>query len=301
MFWIAGHLEGGIGQIFQEAGDAGKTRWLNFDIGLGQAFQFTFWVAIIAVPFQNVGAFGVDQLNAQRMFCCRNAKEASKAIIWSSVGQGITYLMLVVGAALFVWYANNPPDGIVAEALEWQEDGTPIRAKQANVFPTWIVTQLPPGVSGLILGGVFAAAISSLDSILAALSQTTLSVLCPGADDRTALRRSRILVLVWGAALAACAIGIRTVESMWDSILSMALSLAGFTQGALLAGFLLAFLPLRRRTRGFLIGAPVSVVVGAYIQGEQLLPWPWFVPIGCLTTLAIACLADRGASDEGKA
>ena len=55
--------------------------------------------------------------------------------------------------------------------------GIPVPKKGDYIFPIWIVTALPVGLSGLILAGVFAAAISSLDSILAALSQTTLSLI----------------------------------------------------------------------------------------------------------------------------
>lgn len=298
VFWIAGHLEGGIGQIFQEAGDAGKTRWLNFDIGLGQAFQFTFWVAIIAVPFQNVGAFGVDQLNAQRMFCCRNAKEASKAIIWSSVGQGITYLMLVVGAALFVWYANNPPDGIVAEALEWQEDGTPIRAKQANVFPTWIVTQLPPGVSGLILGGVFAAAISSLDSILAALSQTTISVLyhperhTGEQDQKKLVRHSRMWVIIWGLFLTGFTLLMRWMKDEAQiPIIPLAFGMTAYTMGPLLGMFLCA-LTGKGSLRGLVIGSAVSFILVLFLRTDIWvllhfvgMPYEW---LGVLPTYEVA-------------
>ena len=80
--------------------------------------------------------------------------------------------------------------------------------KPDNVFPMWIVTVLPVGLSGLILAGVFAAAISSLDSILAALSQTTLSLLYhPESKSDEELERlnlvtkSRWLVVIWGCLL----------------------------------------------------------------------------------------------------
>ena len=110
-FWIVGSVEGGFSEFFTigsnvaEAGANGKfTLW---DLTTDPAIQFTLWVAIIAVPFQNLSAFGVDQLNAQRMFCCRSETDARKAIIWSSVGQFLTFLMLMVGAALFVYYSHN--------------------------------------------------------------------------------------------------------------------------------------------------------------------------------------------------
>lgn len=272
VFWIAGHLEGGVGQIFQQAGAAGKTEWLKWDFELGPAFQFTFWVAIIAVPFQNVAAFGVDQLNAQRMFCCRNARDASKAIIWSSVGQGITYLMLVVGAALFVWYANHPPEGMIAREMAWQPDGTP--GEGDRVFPIWIVTQLPPGLSGLILGAVFAAAISSLDSILAALSQTTISVLYhperhEGEQDQARLvRSSRMWVIIWGVFLTAFTLLMRWMKDEAEiPIIPLAFGMTAYTMGPLLGMFLCA-LAGRGSLRGLVVGSALSFLLVLFVRKD---------------------------------
>ncbi|MGA0900201.1 MAG: sodium:solute symporter family transporter [Luteolibacter sp.] len=275
VFWIAGHLDGGIGQIFSQAGEAGKTRWLNFDFGLGGAFQFTFWVAIIAVPFQNVGAFGVDQLNAQRMFCCKNAHEASKAIIWSSVGQGITYLMLGVGAALFVWYANHPPEGVVADTFNWQaEEGVPGPGRGDFVFPTWIVTQLPPGLSGLILGGVFAAAISSLDSILAALSQTTISVFyhpeqhTGEQDQKKLVRLSRMWVIIWGVFLTVFTLLMRWMKDEAQiPIIPLAFGMTAYTMGPLLGMFLCALIG-KGTLRGLVVGSALSFLLVLFLRAD---------------------------------
>ena len=86
------------------------------------------------------------------------------------------------------------------------------------------------------------AAISSLDSILAALSQTTLTALGRAdGDPRTTLRTSRLLVLVYGVLLGAAAVGIDTVAERYASILDLALAMAGYTGGALLAAFFLAW------------------------------------------------------------
>ena len=71
--WIISHLDGGWTQMVNTAGEAGKFTLLN--LTTDPAVGFTLWVAIIAVPFQNLSAFGVDQLNAQRMFCCRDASD----------------------------------------------------------------------------------------------------------------------------------------------------------------------------------------------------------------------------------
>ena len=97
-------MPGGFSEYWQTATSFGRTQVMDFTFGFEAELQFTFWVALFAVPFQNLTAFGVDQLNAQRMFCCRNAKDASKALMFSCVGQVLTLLMLMVGAALFVHY-----------------------------------------------------------------------------------------------------------------------------------------------------------------------------------------------------
>ena len=272
LIWAGVHLGDGW---LEGAAEAGKTRWFNLDAGVSDAFQFTFWVAIFAVPFQNVGAFGVDQLNAQRMFCCRSAGDARKAIIWSSVGQGVTLLMLMVGAALFVWYASNPPDpgGMVAKEMDWDpESGTP--GNSNNVFPIWIVQELPPGLSGLILGGVFAAAISSLDSILAALSQTTVSVLYKPeahqgeAEQRALVAKSRMWVVFWGAFLTGFTLLMRWVQTTTGvAIVPLAFGMTTYTMGPLLGMFLCALLG-RGAFGGLLAGSILSFVGVLFIRSD---------------------------------
>ena len=276
LLWMVMHLDGGWAEFWQTGQEAEKFHWFSTEFGFGDAFQFTFWVAIIAVPFQNLTAFGVDQLNAQRMFCCRNAGDARKAIIWSSVGQAITFLMLMVGAGLFAWYAAHPPGGVVADALQFDENGNP--AKGDNVFPIWIVTELPIGLKGLILGGVFAAAISSLDSILAALSQTTVSLLHRTdeqhlADDdeerhRFLLRRSRMWVVIWGAGLTAFSLLMQMVqESQNIEILPLAFGMTSYTMGPLLGMFVCALLG-KGSFRGLLWGAILSFVIVLFMRKD---------------------------------
>ena len=177
LFWVIGELDGGWNQMVEVAGAADK--FTLFNLTSDPAVGFTLWVAIIAVPFQNLSAFGVDQLNAQRMFCCRNAGDARKAMIASSGALILTFLMLLVGTALFAYY----------EPMRTAGTEPSIFTKDTNsVFPVWIVTELPVGLRGLILAGIFAAAISSLDSILAALSQTTMGLL-KSASERKPKRK----------------------------------------------------------------------------------------------------------------
>lgn len=295
LFWMINGFEQGWKTLFDVAsqvtlpnGDViDKMKFFDFEIG--PELEFTFWVALIAVPFQNVNAFGVDQLNAQRMFCCKNAGDARKAIIWSSVGQLITILMLLVGAALFVFYRLHPPtDPLVLEGMGWV-DGQPKDGD--NVFPIWIVTQLPIGLRGLILAGVFAAAISSLDSILAALSQTTLSLLHKTDGERSAedherlVKLSRILVVVWGVLLTSFTFVLLSVQKKAGiPILPLAFGMTTYTVGPLLGMFLVALLGKGRGSfRGLAIGAVISFVLVLFVRSDI---WVLFMSDGLAEALS---------------
>ncbi len=264
-----------------------KMRVWNFDWAADM--EFTFWVAIIAVPFLNLNAFGVDQLNAQRMFCCRNPSDARKAIIWSSVGQLVTILMLLVGAALFVFYRINPPtDPLIMDAMQW-EGGQP--GESDNAFPVWIVTELPIGLRGLILAGVFAAAISSLDSILAALSQTTLSLMrrtdheYSEADAKRLVVLSRILVLVWGVFLTGFTFVLYAVKEKTDvPILPLAFGMTAYTVGPLLGMFLVALWGRGRGSvPGLVLGAVISFVLVVFVRTDV---WVLFMSDSLAETLS---------------
>lgn len=295
---LLAHIAGGWGGFWETASAAGKLRLL--DLSTDPNVQFTLWVGLLAMPFQNLAAFGTDQLNAQRMFCCRNASDASKAIIFSSFSLLVTWLMLLVGAGLYVYYQQIEPTP--AEAALFARDAD-------SVFPVWITTVLPPGISGLILAGAFAAAISSLDSALAALSQTSLSLLhgkngLENADQKTLLRQSRLAVLLWGVVLIAVAIGLQAIRGQIN-LVSLAFGMVAYTYGPMLGAFLLALGPWQRNIRGIIIGTIISILLVLWVRPdlynllsglgvispEQALAWrpaitfAWLYPITCLLTL----------------
>ena len=313
--WLAGHLGWEtIAEVNRHAGPDGtidKLRIFDFTLPWDQPLlHYTFWVGVIAMPFQNLAAFGTDQLNAQRIFCCGTPRDARKAMIWSSVSLLTTLLMLAVGSGLFAWYQLKglSPD----EAAKFAEN-------QNYVFPVWITTVLPPGLTGLILAGAFAAAISSLDSVLAALSQTSLSAwygrerLEKEGQGPAMVRRSRIAVVVWAALLSAFAVMLAGGYAKSDNknLIDLAFGMVAYTYGPLLGILLAAVLPGRRSLNGLFIGAAISILLVAWIRPEltQLLEalhlkpaadflaacrpqlaFPWFYPVNAAITLACACL-----------
>lgn len=286
-------LSGGWTELFSVAQQAGKFRLLNFETS--PAAAYTFWTAIVASTWHNVGAYGTDQLVAQRMFCCRGPGEARKAIIASYAGLTVTILVMLVGAGLYAYYQAHPLEG---EALRlYREDGN-------RIFPIFIVQVLPPGVTGLAIAAIFAAAISSLDSLLAALSQTTMSAVYlpwkhgrasgkPGGpsvmDFRTELRVSRWLVAGWGVVLCVLAQLASAAAAQYPSLLDLGLSMAGYAGGALIAGFLLAYLPLGVNATGYVWSAPLSVAtVFAFVWHQ---PWAKVACVVFVVFIAVLWLA----------
>ena len=299
LFWLINGISGGWTGMIETAQEFGRTRMIDPRFGIGPELKFTLWVALFAVPFQNLGIFGVDQLMAQRMFCCKSAKDAGKAIIFSSIGQLVTVLMLLIGAALFVNYHQNgftdqeistifdvSGEKIQEVREEAQYAEHPVTEKSSRVpvpgsyegkgksgyiFPVWIVNALPVGLSGLILAGIFAAAISSLDSILAALSQTTLSLIYSPEKNQTTLSakqlmsRSRFLVVIWGVVLTGFTLLLSVAQNI--PILPLAFGMTTYTVGPMLGIFVCSILG-KGSFRGLMTGCLISFLAVLFVQTD---------------------------------
>ena len=299
LFWLINGISGGWTGMIETAQEFGRTRMIDPRFGIGPELKFTLWVALFAVPFQNLGIFGVDQLMAQRMFCCKSAKDAGKAIIFSSIGQLVTVLMLLIGAALFVNYHQNgftdqeistifdvSGEKIQEVREEAQYAEHPVTEKSSQVpvpgsyegkgksgyiFPVWIVNALPVGLSGLILAAIFAAAISSLDSILAALSQTTLSLIYSPEKNQTTLSakqlmsRSRFLVVIWGVVLTGFTLLLSVAQNI--PILPLAFGMTTYTVGPMLGIFVCSILG-KGSFRGLMTGCLISFLAVLFVQTD---------------------------------
>jgi len=259
-------VEGGLAAVVSEAYHAGKMRTINPSFDPKQAY--TLWCGVIGFGVLTLASHGTDQLNVQRMFTCRNASDARKAIICSGLSQVLTYLLLFVGAAVFVYYQHFPLSD--AERVVVDDDSM-------KIFAIYIVDVMPRGLSGLLMAAIFAAAISTLDSLLAALSQSTIALLYkpylrPDASDRHYVRASRVIVLVWGILLTAFAIYCDVIARSYADLLQFALAMAAYTYGALLGVFLLAFLTTNRDDLGLMWGVPLSMLTVFALNWHQTIP-----------------------------
>ncbi len=281
LVFVIAEVPGGWGAIFELAGRAtdaaGRpaSKLVLWNLSTDPRVAFTLWAGLIGNTLMCLNAYGTDQMVAQRMFCCRGPRPAALAIIASSVGLLVAALAMVVGLALYAFYEFYPlgPDAAARVA-----------DKVDRILPIFIVAQMPPGLTGLIIAGIFAAAISSLDSILAALSQTVVSGLYrpwrerrrggagePAGGERSAageieedphyVRASRGLVVAWGVVLCLMAHLAELARQHYGDILNLALAMASYTGGATLAAMLMALLRWPVDYRGVVWGAPLSVLM----------------------------------------
>lgn len=300
---IVFHLPGGAAQLVSEAHAAGKFQLFNLGLVPDFTTPFTLWAAVFAVTLGNIGSYGTDQLIAQRMFCCRSERDAKLAIIASWAGELVVALMLLVGAGLWVYYKTFPGHLLGEGAAAVAENAD-------NVFPVFILTVVPVGLTGLIIAGIFAAAVSTLTSILAALAQTTLSAVylplraidpetnTDAATQRELVRASRVLIGFWGVVLCLAAFGVhlyiegQRAAGVDTRFLDLVLGLASYLIGGLLAAFLLAWLPVGVNALGLMFSAPLSVatVLACAYHEDWTLTTCWIVA-GVLCAAWLATVA----------
>jgi Na+/proline symporter len=174
-----------------------------------------------------------------------------------------------------------------------------------RVFPTFIVTQMPHVISGLMIAAILAAAMSNLSAALNSLSSSTIVDFWlrrkGGAkDDKSMLRVSRIATVGWALLL----FGLAIVSRRSQSVIVVGLSIASVAYGALLGVFLLGLLTKRATERGAMWGMLAGFCVNMYIWISTLvqpgtlplefarrIPWTWYVTIGACLTFAVGYLA----------
>ena len=273
-------VPGGVSGIFAIADERAKLALI--DLSLDPTKTYTLWVGLFGMTVFELGQTAIDQSVTQRALCCESAKEAQKAIYASAVAALTFYLMAFVGLGLVAFYAVNPPQETTAQLLARQPD---------RVFPLFLVEQMPPGLSALLIASIFAA--GAINSALAALAQTTVAGIYqryvrPGASERHYLAVSRVFIVAWAAVLAGLALAFHTTAN--QGLLNLGLRVPGYVYGALLA---IALLALWHRGTPVAIGIGVVVSIAAVLGLQAMnVAFFWWYPVQCLvviaSTLAIA-------------
>ena len=282
---LQGLIPGGWGSALSLAAEAGKLQWLDFSFDLTR--PYTFWAGLVGGGLLSMASHGTDQLIVQRLLTCRSLRASQQALIGSGVLVIFQFILFLgVGIGLWAYYEGMAFD------------------RSDAIFATFIIEALPVGVTGLLIAGVFAAAMSSLSSSIQALASASAydfwgSLTGRESDDMALFRVGRVLTVVWALLLVGTAI-LYIPMSENAAAVEVALTIASLVYGGLLGAFLLGILDPRAQPRGVIIGMGAGVltvtsvwVSSTFIVERVLLGWPWFVPLGTLVTLLVGAGLSR--------
>lgn len=279
-------IPGGWPQVREVARLAGdKLRVFDFRFNFHEPYLF--WSGLVGGTFLTSASHGTDQLIVQRLLAARSKRQSQAALLSSGlVIFGQFALFLLVGVTLFAYYRQFPP-------------ATSFTRPDA-IFPTFVVTRLPAGLSGLLTAAILAAGMANLSAALNSLASSSVMdfykpFIRPAADERHYLRASRVLTLVWGAVLITIALG---AAHLHQSVLELALTIASVPYGSMLGIFLLGALTRRTTPTGALVGALAGLAVLVAVIAGTDLAWTWYVAVGtCTTFLTGWCVSLLGTRE----
>jgi solute:Na+ symporter, SSS family len=270
---------GGWSAIVSAASMVGKLQIWSFSWDL--TLPFTFWAGVIGGTFLTNASHGTDQLLVQRLLTCKNLRDSQKAIITSGFIVLFQFvLFLGIGIMLFAYYQTVPQPAITTND---------------EIFPRFIVTTLPHGISGLVIAAIFAAAMSNLSGSLNSLASTTVidfyQPLRGGrVSDEDLLALSRWCTSAWGIVLILIAIMARG----WGSVFTAGLTVASIVYGPMLGAFLLGVLTHRANATGVITGMAVATAAMLSIWATTKLAWTWYVLVGSSICFAAGYLVSLG-------
>jgi len=285
---IAHLVPGGWPAIHAAAADAGKLQVFNFSTSIW--IPYTFWAGVIGGAFLTTASHGTDQLIVQRLLAARGRKQSVTALLSSGVAILFQFaLFLMVGIMLWAYYR-----------VPSKTFGTADR-----IYPTFIVSRMPHGISGLLIAAILAAAMSNLSAALSALSSSAImdfglldwyGRVRPQADDRQRMGLARIATLGWALVLFGLAvIALHKV----GRVVEVGLQIASVAYGALLGVFLLGVLTRRANQRGAMVGMACGFAMELYLWRWTHVPWTWWVMIGTGVTFSVGWVVS-GFLREGK-
>jgi SSS family transporter len=289
---IGGGVDGGWSTIFERAATDDKMR--VFDLYMGFDRPHTLIAGLLGGAVLSMASHGADQLIVQRLLAASSLRDARAALIGSGIGVIIQFaLFLIIGVGLWAFYSN--------EAF----------ASPDHIFPRFIIEEMPPGLTGLVIAALLAAAMSTVSSSLNSLSAaSTHDIYLPlrkrPLDDAGELRIGRMFTILWAVVLLGGALLYPTEQG--TPVVVIALSIASFTYGGLLGGFFLGLLWRRAIQRDAIVAIGVGIfcmilvvfagrlsdawpAVFGVLSPLRQIAWPWYVLIGTTITMLVGIVS----------
>ncbi|WP_373522720.1 sodium:solute symporter [Aquiflexum sp.] len=264
---IIWEMPGGFPEVIEIAQDQNKLSLGSFSFDLGQN---TFWVILVYGLFINLQNFGVDQSYIQRYLGAKTESEA-KASTWlgSLLYVPVSLLFFMIGTSLFAYYQQFPENlQLELQAFENAD----------KVFPYFIVSSLPVGLTGLMIAAIFAAGMSTLSTSINSSATVILEdhvkkYLFPKLPKAAEFNVLYLSSFIMGIAAILIGLAFNGVSSALDAWWA----LASIFSGGILGLFLLGVLTQSKSNMPAIIGVIFGLIIIAWISLEELLRaqgWP---------------------------
>lgn len=286
IFHIVAQIPGGWSETMTITIDCSK-------LNLGDcSFDFTnptVWTVLIATCFTNLTMYGTDQSMVQRYLTTSSKKAAQKSVLTNALLTiPATIIFFFIGTVLFVFYKTYPTE--LSPAMENVD----------AVFPYYIYTKLPKGLIGLLISGIFAAAMSTLSGSMNSAATAfevdirpklfPKSVMATGADDkRWELKRAKKTTMIIGvlSLLFAFLMATWDINSLWDEFNTI----LGLILGSMGGLFFLGMVTKRANAKGALIGMVVSIIVQALVARYTPVYLLLYTTVGFVTCFVVGYVA----------
>ena len=265
---------GGASAVFQTASNDHKLTAFNWS---WDTAQMATWVIILGNFALQFGPYTTDQAVVQRYMTTKDEKAAGRSI-WLNgfLTLPFSLLFFVLGTCLYAFFKAHP-------------DLLGIGMETDKVFPLFMAEQLPPGLSGLVIAGVFAASMSSLDSsmhsVATAITTDFFRRFRADVSDQHCLKIARILTVLIGAS----GTGMALVLAGYDvrSLFFLFQKLLGLVSSGLVGIFILGIFTRRATATGAICGAIASFAVLCFVVFQTGVNFYLYAAIGILTSVVV--------------
>ncbi|MBI3587400.1 MAG: sodium/solute symporter [Ignavibacteriales bacterium] len=293
MVIILNHLPGGWGDVVRFATAGGGDKFEIFNSNWGTDIMsfltapYTLVGGLLGGTFLTMASHGTDQLLVQRLLGCKTKWDSQRALMLDATVIVLQFaFFLILGLCLYAFYG-----GMSVQQLGLKSSD--------EIFPKFIIENLPTGIAGLVVAGVLASAMGTLSSSISSLASSTYLDLFKftkrgkALDQKSEVRWSRIFTLFWGAMLVG---GAMLFTDTKNPVVELGLKIASFTYGGLLGTFFLGLLFKRTNQRDAYIGFTAGLLAMVAVLYYTNIDFTWHTFIGCVVTIIVGNISSLFSS-----
>lgn len=288
MYLILDHLPNGWSDVVAYATKDGNDKFSIFNVRFGNSFwdfmasPYTLIGGFVGGTFLTMASHGTDQLLVQRLLGCKTRWDSQRALMLDASIIVLQFaFFLILGLCLYAFY-----DGMSLQQLGLKSSD--------EIFPKFIVENLPTGIAGIVVAGVLASAMGTLSSSISSLASSTFLDLFrftargKNLDEKTEVAWSKRFTLLWGIILIG---GAMLFTDTKNPVVEIGLKIASFTYGGLLGTFFLGLLFKRTNQFDAFAGFIAGIAAMIIILTTTRVDFTWHTMIGCTATIIVGNLS----------